>query len=325
MPDVAAPGNKNHFLIIKNNLMATNVERIPLMRKLQETPPTQLANLPEVGEKFKHIYQVMHGAKSGEQFYEAEKFHFMKKLQEDAKLQNCSKLSLYGCFMDVAVSGLSFDPSAKHVYIVPFNVNVGTKQNPKWESRAQLMISGYGELALRMKQGQIKYADNPVLVYEGDEFSTGTRNGQYFIEHKASYPRKSENIIACYLRITRIDGTVDYKVISIEEIEKLRNFSKDPDSKAWTDGLPGMVMSKCIKHAFKTYPKIRKGDFSTLASEQVEVEHEEVVQIDYGIVNAEIPPAATPHHQEVSDDSFMNAEPAKVATVVHTDADDDNF
>ncbi|MBK7883033.1 MAG: recombinase RecT [Chitinophagaceae bacterium] len=43
-------------------------------------------------------------------------------IQENAKLAECSKLSLYGCFLDVAVNGLSFDPTMKHVYLVPYNV-----------------------------------------------------------------------------------------------------------------------------------------------------------------------------------------------------------
>ncbi|MBK7883034.1 MAG: recombinase RecT [Chitinophagaceae bacterium] len=118
-------------------------------------------------------------------------------------------------------------------------------------------MSGQGELLLRMQQGQIKYADNPVLVYEGDIFKTGTRNGQLFVDHEATIPRKSDNIIACYLRITRNDDSADYKVLTMPEIEKLRKFSKDPNSKAWTDGLPGMVQAKTIKHAFKNYPKLR--------------------------------------------------------------------
>jgi len=305
--------------------MNANVEKIPLLRKIQETAPAQLANIPEVGVKFKHIYTVMHGAKSGEQFYEAEKFHFMKKLQEDAKLQNCTKLSLYGCFMDVAVSGLSFDPSAKQVYIVPFNVNVGTKQNPSWESRAQLMISGYGELALRMKQGQIKYADNPVLVYDGDLFSMGTKDGYSFVEHKSTFPRKSNVIIACYLRITRNDDSIDYKVISMEEIEKLRAFSKDPNSKAWTDGLPGMVMAKCIKHAFKSYPKIRKGDFTELASSKVEEEGPEIIKIDYGINPEENSAEEIQHVETIEDNSFVESKSEQQNYVSHPGTDEDAF
>ena len=258
----------------------TNVSKTNLLVKLEQTKPAQIATLPEVAEKFKQIFHVMHG-KNGEIAYEAEKFHFSKLLAENANLDECSKLSLYGCFIDVAVSGLSFDPNSKHVYVVPYNTNAGTKQNPKWEKRAQLQISGYGELVLRMKQGQIKYADNPVLVYEGDEFSTGTRNGSYFVEHTAKYPRKSDKIIACYLRITRTDNTVEYKVITIDEIEKLRSFSKDPNSKAWVEGLPGMVAAKCIKHAFKTYPKLRTGNFSELSSNTIDAEAQEV-PIDYG-------------------------------------------
>jgi recombinational DNA repair protein RecT len=293
----------------------TKLEKIPLIQIINGSTPVRLAELPEVGQKFMQVYQTMHGVKDGSAFYEAEKFHFMKTIKENANLQDCTKLSLYGCFLDNAVSGLSFDSNAKHCYIVPFNSNVGTKQAPVWEKRASLMISGYGELAIRMKQGQIKYADNPVLVYEGDKFSTGTTAGQYFVEHVAVYPRTSENIIACYLRITRNDNSIDYKVFSIDEIEKLRSFSKDKNSLAWTSGLPGMIQSKTIKHAFKTYPKVRKGDFSVLASEHTEEPVEELAPIDYGIP-AEESEFIKPTIQAVTTDTVTHSS---------TTEDDENF
>lgn len=298
-------------------------QKIPLLKKLNEASAQQLATIPEVADRFKHIYKTMHGTKSGEQFYEAEKFHFIKTIRDNVKLQDCTKLSLYGCFMDVAVSGLSFDPSMKHLYVVPFNTNVGTKQNPKWEKRATLMISGYGELFLRMRQGQIKYADNPVLVYEGDKFSQGIRNGQTFVEHEAVFPRKSENIMACYIRITRNDDSVDFKVMSIEEIMKLKKFSKEPESKAWIDGLPGMVQAKTIKHAFRSYPKIRKGDFSQLASETVDEDAEilNAPPVDYGIENG-AGQLTSPPADETDDESFMNNHQEKDAVTV---PGDDNF
>lgn len=259
-------------------------QKIPLLKRINDSSAQQLASLPEVADRFKYIYTIMHGKKSGEQFYEAEKFHFMKTLQDNPNLQDCTKLSLYGCFMDVAVSGLSFDTSMKHLYVVPFNNKVSKKGEPdRWEKRATLMISGYGELSIRIRQGQIKYADNPVLVYEGDKFSQGIRNGETYVEHEALFPRKTDNIIACYIRITRNDDSVDFKVMSIEEIMKLKKFSKDPNSKAWVEGLPGMVQAKTIKHAFRSYPKIRKGDFSQLASEVIDQEAELVGHIDYGL------------------------------------------
>lgn len=260
-------------------------QKLSIIQKLDQTAPAQLANLPEVADRFKHIYTIMNGGNDSRAAvkYEAEKFHFMKLIQDNAALQQCTKLSLYGCFLDMAVNGLSFDPNMKHAYVVSFSNNVGTKQQPKWEKRATLMISGQGELHMRVQQKQIKYADNPILVYEGDVFKHGTKNGSVFIEHEATFPRKSDNIIACYVRIERNDGSVDYKVLSIEEVMKLRAFSKDPNSKAWVEGLPGMVQAKTIKHAFKSYPKMRMGQFSGLQSEIVDADAEHELQIDYGL------------------------------------------
>src|SRR5690606_33462013 len=101
-------------------------------------------------------------------------------------------------------------------------------------------------------------------------------------EHMACIPRKSNRIIAAFIKITRFDDTFDYKVLTMEDIENLRKFSKDPNSKAWTDGLAGMVQAKVIKHAFKNFPKLRIGEFSKLDSETID-ETPEVQQVDYGI------------------------------------------
>lgn len=307
---------------------ATN-DKLSLVQKINSSPAGSLANLPEVADRFKQIYKVMNGGNDDRAAvkYVAEKFHFMKLIQDKPELQQCSKLSLYGCFLDMAVNGLSFDPAMKHAYVVSFNVNVGTKGEPKWEKRATLMVSGYGELHMRVRQGQIKYADNPILVYEGDEFRHGTKDGKVFLEHVAAMPRKTDNIIACYIRLERNDGSVDYKVLSMDEVQKLRKFSKDPNSKAWTDGLPGMIQSKTMKHAFRSYPKIRMGDFTKLSSDVIDTEAEEV-KIDYGL-NGEMPKpgaeqvVAEPVKQAaVEDDSFVTNQAATAkATVTHEDDD----
>lgn len=321
--------------------MSTNVGKLSIIQKLEQSAPAQIANIPEVADRFKNIYLIMNGGNNDKATvkYEAEKFHFMKLIQDKPDLQQCTKLSLYGCFLDMAVNGLSFDPAMKHAYVVSFNTNVGTKQQPKWEKRATLMISGYGELSMRIRQNQLKYADNPILVYEGDEFRHGTKDGKVFLDHVAAFPRKSDNIIACYIRLERIDSSVDYKVLSIEEIMKLKAFSKDPNSKAWTDGLPGMVQAKTIKHAFRSYPKIRMGDFSQLQSNTVDAEHEETTKIDYGLNNnddatQQLPQAngqyapntiVTPAEQvtqPVDDNSFVNQKQQQAEGITFND---DNF
>jgi recombinational DNA repair protein RecT len=300
--------------------MSTNVsQKLSIIQKLNDTAVTAVANLPEVADRFKNLYSLMNGkdAAASTIKYEAEAFHFNKLLNEKPDLKKCTKLSLYGCFLDMAVSGLSFDPAMKHAYVVSFNTKVGDG----WESRAMIMISGYGELQIRMQQRQIKYADNPVLVYEGDYFVSGTKNNQYYVEHKATYPRQSDNIIACYIRLERLDGSVDYKVMSIEEVLKLKAFSKQQNSLAWTSGLPGMVQAKTIKHAFRSYPKMKLGQFSELESNKVEDNVE--AKIDYGLEDTQPTLPQTSTTTTTHDDDFSApATKPVVATVTH---DDDDF
>lgn len=290
--------------------MSEQNSRVAISELLKTGKPSQIISSPIVGDRFQELYKTIHGIRNKDQaaaFYQAEQFHFLKLINDNPKIAACSKLSLYGIFMDVAVNGLSFDPSMKHLYVLPYNVNVGTRDNAKWEARAQLQISGYGELLLRMKQGQIKYADNPVIVYQGDEFRYGSKDGKVILDHIASIPRKSSNIVACYLKITRFDDTVDYKVLTAEEVAEMRKQSKDPNGSAWTNNYAGMVMAKTIKHAFKNYPKLRVGDFSTAESES-----DEAPSIDYGLDMQLEAPVVAPVQQPITPHEEVN-EPAQAA------------
>lgn len=323
--------------------MSTNVEqKLSIIQKLDATAPAQIVSLPEVADRFRNLYSLMNGknADMANVAYESEKFHFMKLLQDKPELQKCTKLSLYGCFLDMAVQGLSFDPAMKHAYVVGFPHNVGTKDNPKWETRAALLIDGRGELLIRTRQGQIKYADNPVVVWSCDYYKSGLRSGKKFVEHESVHPRpKDAEIIACYLVITRADGSVDYSVMDIEDVNDLREFSKQKNSLAWTAGLKGMVETKTIKHAFKSYPKVKLGSFTQLKSEAIEPENTEF-KIDYGL-NGSMPQSNLPENaaqftqaevvntaptkEEIHKDEFMNEKVQEKPEATGRRFDDEEF
>lgn len=249
----------------------------------------KMADDPRVAEKFIDLHNKVHGNAMGRHIYDVEKFHFMKQLSEKEDLQKCSKLSLYGAFMDVAVQGLSFDPTKRLCYLVPYNVNVGTQADPKWEKRANLQISPYGELYLRQYYGQIKTADNPIVVYRGDEFEVITNGGGRTIHHKACYPRTSDKIIACFIRIVKIDGTIDFGIMDEVEMERLKEYSKKKNqgkaNKLYGNNElkmdTGFLIAKTIKHAFKAYPKVKlRGQFTKL-----ETEAEEEEEFSYDLVS----------------------------------------
>ena len=291
--------------------------------------PVQLAQDERVGSKFIDLYNRVHGNDKGQYFYELEKFHFTRLITDSKPLQECNKLSLYGAFMDVAVQGLSFDPSKKLAYIVPRSVNIGTKENPNYEKRAYLQISPYGELYLRQYYGQIKTADNPVVVYEGDEFQVITGKDGRIVNHTANYPRKSTRIIACYIRIVKIDGSVDFGVMDGIDMNRLKGYSAKqnfgkPNALYGTnegDVDSGFLIAKTVKHAFKAYPKVRlRGAYTQLETEVVEED-----PLDYSL-NAE-QPANEPEKKEVVEvkPEIIKTNPSTVKMTVTSKGEEDDM
>ncbi|GAA6470105.1 hypothetical protein K230099C4_09650 [Parabacteroides merdae] len=245
------------------------------------------------------MYNAIWGTSQGAQIYEKEKFNFRKILQDKPELQRCSPLSLYGCFLDIAVNGLSLDPTGRpHCYILPRSTKTGYKDNNGndiYELRAYLSITGYGELVMRQRAGQVRYVDNPVVCYEGDTFSPGLVDGVKTVTYQAACPRKSNKVIGGFIRIVRADGTVDWHWMMEGDIKRLEAYSyknnqrwnpqtRQKEGKAnalYTSnegGIdPGFLESKLIKHAFDGYPKVRTGKFTVFETQ------EEPQDIDYGL------------------------------------------
>lgn len=256
--------------------------------ELNKLAPMKIVDNPQVEQKFVQMYNAIWGSNVGEQIYNREKFNFNKLLQEKPDLQECTKISLFGCFLDMAVNGLSLDQTGRpQCYMLSRNMKVKDGNRERWEKRAQIQVSAYGEVYMRQRAGQIKYCDQPVIVYEGDVFSVGLENGVKKITYQASIPRKSNKIIAAFIRIVRNDGSEDYHWMMESDWQRLANFSNKNNKGKGANALyssnegqidPGFLENKITKHAFDVYPKVRIGNFTYLAT----MEEPEPV-IDYGI------------------------------------------
>lgn len=266
------------------------------VEQLNSMKAFDIAKSEIVRDKFITIYDTIWGAGTGEQPYERESIYFNKILREKPELQKCTPFSLFTAFIDIAVCGLTLEQGTRALcYLIKRNANIGTRERAVWESRAILTISAYGELVLRERAGQIRHADNPVLVYSGDEFSFSDRNGQKVVDYTCHLPHNGQRIIACYLRITRADGSIDYSVMTEEDWVRLAQYSARQSSKNIANELygvdangvvnidPGFLMAKCVKHAFKTYPKVRIGRGTELQSKQVEEKEIEIDNDLYGV------------------------------------------
>ena len=279
------------------------------IEQINTMQPESIVRNEHVRDKFIQIYEAMWTPStgvSGEAAYERESRNFNRLLSEKEDLRKtCTKFSLFTAFLDVAISGLTLDPGTKaQAYLLARSVAVdsfyenGQKKN-KYETHCMLTVSGYGELVLRARCGQIRHADNPVIVYEEDGFEYGEHNGQKFVNYTCRLPHTTGRIVACFMKITRADGSVDYAVMLPEDWMRLSNYSARQNgkynyqAKQWENGKPnalytaqggqidpGFLVAKSIKHAFKTYPKARVGRGTQLESQVEEPEFNDDI---YGV------------------------------------------
>ena len=177
-------------------------------------------------------------------------------------------------------------------------------------------ISPYGELDLRIQAGQLLYADRPVIVFEGDEFKPKVNEtGQKVVVYSAAIPRQSKTIIGAFIKLTRPDRSFDFFWMLPEDIDRLKGYSlkknqrKDKDGNVYGDANAlyhsnegqidtGFLEAKVIKHAFKTFPKLRLGQFSALQQD------EQVQASDYGLdepVYNQVPQKETEEEAEETD------------------------
>ena len=328
------------------------------IKLLNELQPTEIVRNDKVRDKFIQIYEAMWTQStgvSGEAAYEKEARNFNRLLSEKEDIRKkCNHFSLFTSFLDVAISGLTLDPGTKaQAYLLSRSIAVdsyvdehGQKKN-RYETQCVLTVSGYGELVLRARCGQIRHADNPVIVYEEDGFEFGERNGQKFVNYTCRLPHQSGRIVACFMKITRADGSADYAVMLPEDWQRLSNYSARQNSKynyqtkQWENGKPnalysaqggqidpGFLVAKCIKHAFKTYPKARVGRATQLESQQVD--ETEITDDIYGITadGEKVDPATgeiiTDKPQEQSFAPAQNTAAGVTVDPAATD-DDDTF
>jgi recombinational DNA repair protein RecT len=259
------------------------------LAELKKMKATDVPDDPRVQARFTSLYQILHNSPRGESSFEKERYHLTGLLNQDPELRECSALSVYGVLIDLAVLGLSLEQGSQPLtYLLSYPVGSPSGQSPSPERRAVLEISPYGELALRIRSGQILHADRPVVVYSGDVFRPMiSEAGHKTIVYECCVPRRSKEVIGCFICLTRPDQSRDYFWMLTPEIERLKRFSAKAGKELGANPLYssdqgqidiGFLEAKTIKHAFKTFPKIALGQFSRL--EPTETEN---TRFDYGL------------------------------------------
>lgn len=247
------------------------------IEQLNKTPHEQICDLAK--DKFIEIYNQKFG-EGGEVFFEEQKALFNNELLNGSfkgYLAKAPSLCIHDAFMNLAINGLSLEKGSSTLCYLMGYSNYD-KNTGEYNYTAKITYTGYGEILLRQRAGQIVRCDNPVVVYSCDEFRFGERDGHKFVEYIKQYPRQAGSyIVACYVKIILPGGGYDYFVMDREGIDRLKTYSEKFCGKNGPNALyggvytgedgkeyfrdidTGFLVSKTCKHAFKNYPKLKVG------------------------------------------------------------------
>jgi recombinational DNA repair protein RecT len=278
------------------------------MDVIKNTSPMFVAELDVVREKYIQNYNACHKDKMGELIYHRNVIHFKQSIAASEQLQKCDPFSLYACFATAAVNGYSFDPADDEVYLVPRG------------GKAFLQRQAGAHVRRLKRTNQIQFADQPRIVYQGDDFEVV--NGRV-IKHIERY--QSENMVAGYVRFELDDRKNDrFFIYRKSDWEAWRKKSPQANGENWnTNGQPvaAFLRTKLLLHACKEKCWAVGMNPANVEKFDVEIEAEDIAQV------AAAPEAASftqdIPHEDLDENAAFAAEPKKETAPGITHDDDD--
>lgn len=250
--------------------------------------------------QFISIFMSVHqtSIEDAESFYERESNYFSQLfLDEKLALFTCTPISIYSAFLEIAINALSIKKQSQaEAYIS----KTGQKVGNGWIQVATFVIQAHGELALRVRAGQLVHATIPEILYDGDKCVPKTVEGKKIIEYEKKFPNESNKITGCFTILYLKDGLTDYCLMSLKDIERLHKTSikfmkNESGNSLYSSGEDkqidtGFLQAKTLKHAFKTLPRLKLSSNAVYEEEIISEQDDD----KNGFDNGENLPSAEP-------------------------------
>jgi recombination protein RecT len=167
-------------------------------------------------------------------------------LRKTPKLQQCTPESLLSCLMSLSQYGL--EPDGRRAHLIPFE----NRKQGIVECTLILDYKGLAELALRSGLVSTLHAD---VVQEGDifDYSMGkiSRHVPWFLRRDSSKPDEAGPVYAVYAMCENRDGTTKCEVLSLAEVNGIRQRSKSANSGPWQTDWSEMAKKTCFRRLSK--------------------------------------------------------------------------
>lgn len=171
--------------------------------------------------------------------------------QSSDMLKNADPNSIIGSALVAATLNLPIDKNLGFAWIVPYNVNIGTKQKPEYVSKAQFQMGWKGFVQLAFRTGQYKKI-NAVPVYENQLKDKNVIFNSLTEELNVDFTKQGEGSpigYACYFQL--VNGFEKIAYWPKEKVERHgKKYSKTYSSStsSWVTSFDEMALKTVIKN-----------------------------------------------------------------------------
>lgn len=224
----------------------------------------------------------------------------MTEIRKNPKLFQCDPKSLFGAVIQCAQLGLEPGNALGHAYLLPFDKK--EKVNGQWKTvrtDVNLIIGYRGMIDLARRSGQI-VSLSARAVHANDQFSY-----EYGLHEDLRHIPNEDDpgpLTHVYAVARLHGGGVQFDVMTLEAIEKIRAQSKAKDNGPWVTHFTEMAKKTVIRRLFKYLP--------------VSVEIQRAVGLDEmgeAGINQQNQAIVDGEWMDISEDEFKPEEPAQEA------------
>ncbi len=192
------------------------------------------------------------------------------------KLLKCTQTSLAQAMMTAGELGLDVSGTLGSAYLVPFD------NNKKGVTECQLIVGYRGLIELARRSGNISTIEAHI-VHERDKFSVrlGTDSG---IEHVPEWNGDRGAAVAAYAVAKLADGGIQFDVMTVADIEKVRSKSRGKNLAPWVENWNEMAKKTVVRRLSKYLPLSVEMEKAMA----IDVESEEILR-DAEILTPELP------------------------------------
>jgi recombination protein RecT len=164
-------------------------------------------------------------------------------LTRNPKLQRCTQESFFQCLLDLSALGL--EPDGRRAYLIPYEDN----RSQTVICQLQLDYKGIVELVRRSGEVSNIHAD---VVCENDTFDYMFGSGG-FLRHKPAIANRGK-VTCCYSFVRMKDGSEDFDVMNVEDVEAIRKRSRSSRNGPWVTDWNEMAKKTIFRRQSKWLP-----------------------------------------------------------------------